>query len=163
MGNGAASYDIYRSVKAGSGYQKIGSSTGTNYVDKKAAAGKTYYYKVTAKAKTAGCDSVISTKYAKVKVLAIPKVKVKAQKGRKVTVSWKKLKGVNGYAVYTSTKKTKGFKAVKTIKKAKTVKAVIKAKKTVKKLYVKVRPYYLEKGKKVFGTYSKTMTVKIKK
>lgn len=160
--NGAASYDIYRSTKASSGYKKIGSSAKINYVDKKAAAGKTYYYKVIAKAKTGGYDSVISAKYAKVKVLAVPKVKTKAAKGRKVTVSWRKIKGASGYVVYTSTKKTKGFKAVKTIKKAKTIKAVIKAKKNVKKLYVKVRPYYLEKGRRIPGTYSKVMTVKIK-
>lgn len=135
--SGASSYDIYRSVKASSGYKRIGSSTKNSYVDKKAGAGKTYYYKVVAKAKTAG-SSILSTKYAKVKVLAVPKVKVKASKGRKLTVTWKKIKGASGYAVYTSTKKTKGFKKVKTIKKAKTVKAVIKAKKNVKKLYVKV-------------------------
>jgi len=160
--SGASSYDIYRSVKASSGYKRIGSSTKNSYVDKKAGAGKTYYYKVVAKAKTAG-SSILSTKYAKVKVLAVPKVKVKASKGRKLTVTWKKIKGASGYAVYTSTKKTKGFKKVKTIKKAKTVKAVIKAKKNVKKLYVKVRPYCKVSGKNVFGTYSKTITVKVKK
>lgn len=160
--SGASSYDIYRSVKASSGYKRIGSSTKNSYVDKKAGAGKTYYYKVVAKAKTAG-SSILSTKYAKVKVLAVPKVKVKASKGRKLTVTWKKIKGASGYAVYTSTKKTKGFKKVKTIKKAKTVKAVIKAKKNVKKLYVKVWPYCKVSGKNVFGTYSKTITVKVKK
>ncbi len=161
--NGAASYDIYRSTKAASGYQKIGSSAKAAYVDKKAAAGKTYYYKIVAKAQTTGCDSVMSAQYAKVKVLAVPKVRVKAAAGKKVTVSWKKLKGASGYVVYASAKKTKGFKSIKTIKKAKTVKAVVKAKKTMKKMYVKVRPYYMEKGRKVFGTNSKTMMVKIKK
>ena len=84
-------------------------------------------------------------------------------KGRKLTVSWKKIKGAKGYVVYTSTKKTKGFKAVKTLKKQKLVKTTIRAKKNVKKLYVKVRPYYTEKGKKIYGPYSNTMLVKVKK
>ena len=54
-------------------------------------------------------------------------------------------------------------KKKKTLKKQKLVKATIKAKKNVKKLYIKVRPYYTEKGKKVFGPYSNTMLVKVKK
>ncbi len=43
------------------------------------------------------------------------------------------------------------------------VKTTIKAKKSAKKLYIKVRPYYMEKGKKIYGPYSKIKTVKIKK
>lgn len=161
--SGAVSYDIYRSAKPDSGYAKIGSATSNSYVDKKVTAAKTYYYKVLAKAKTAECDSALSAKYAKVKVLASPKAKVKSYKGRKITVSWKKVKGAKGYIVYTSTKKNKGFKAEKTLKKASAKKTVIKAKKNVKTLYVRVRSYYTENGKKVIGSYSKTIRVKVKK
>lgn len=161
--SGAASYDVYRSTKLKSGYKKIGSVRKTSFVDKKAKASKTYYYKVRAKSAEKGCDSKLSTAYAKVKVLGVPKAKAKASKGRKVTVSWKKIKGANGYLVYTSAKKNKGFKAMNPIKKAKTVKKVITANKKAKTLYVKVRPYYTVKGKKILGTYSKVLTVKIKK
>ncbi len=160
---GAAGYDIYRSTKAAGGYQFIGSSSKTTYVDKKAAAGKTYYYKAVAKAKTENCNSTISGTYAKVKVLAVPKVKVRSQRGGRLTVSWKKVSGASGYVVYTSNKKSKGFKAAKTVKKAKTVKAAVQAKKNVKKLYVKIRPYYSEKGRKVFGTYSKSVSITVMK
>lgn len=155
----AASYDIYRSTKAKSGYQKIGTSVGTSYVDKKASAAKTYYYKVIAVSKTAGCSSALSSEYAKVKVLAVPTIKLKMEEGRKVKVSWKKVKGANGYEIYTSAKKTKGFKKIKTLKKGNKVKAVVTAKKNAKKLYVKVRPYYLENGRKITGTYSKVRVV----
>lgn len=160
--SGAVSYDIYRSTKQKSGYKKMGNTKGTSYIDKKTSAAKTYYYKVVAKAQKEESDSTLSAKYAKVKVLAVPKAKVKAVKGRKLTVSWKKIKGAKGYTVYTSTKKNKGFKAVKTLKNAKTVKAVIRAKKNVKTLYVKVRPYYTEKGKKIYGAYSKVANAKVK-
>ncbi len=159
--NGAKSYDIYRSVKAGSGYQKIGSSRGSSYVDKKVKAAKTYYYKIKAKAAYAGYDSALSSKSAKVKVLAVPVVKVKAEKGRKLIVSWKKVQGAKGYVIYTSAKKTKGFKRVKILKKAKS-EAIIKAAKKTGKLYVKVRPFYLEKRNRVYGTYSKAVSVKLK-
>ena len=161
--NGAASYDIYRSTKQKSGYKKVGSVKKTSFVDKKVKASKTYYYKVRAKSAKKGCDSTLSAKYAKVKVLGVPKVKAKASKGRKVTVSWKKIKGANGYIVYTSAKKNKGFQAMSPIKKAKTVKKVVTAKKKAKIFYVKVRPYYTVKGKKVLGTYSKVSSVKVKK
>lgn len=161
--SGAESYDIYRSTKPNSGYAKIGNAKSNSYVDKKVNAAKTYYYKVLAVAKTAECNSALSERYAKVKVLASPKAKVKSSKGRKITVSWKKVKGAKGYIVYTSAKKNKGFKAAKTLKKATAVKAVIKAKKNVKTLYVRVRPYYTENGKKVIGSYSKTIRTKVKK
>lgn len=161
--SGAESYDIYRSAKPDSGYTKIGNARSNSYVDKKVTAAKTYYYKVLVRASAAGCNSVLSAKYAKVKVLASPKAKAKSYKGRKITVSWKKVKGAKGYIVYTSTKKNKGFKAAKTLKKAAAVKVVIKAKKNVKTLYVRVRPYYTENSKKVIGSYSKTLRIKVKK
>ncbi len=160
---GAKQYIIYRSAKAKKGYKKIGTSKKNSFVDKKVKNAKTYYYKVKVKGTTTSYNSALSKKYAKIKVLARPAMKVKASKGRKLTVSWKKIKGAKGYVVYTSTKKTKGFKAVKTLKKQKLVKTTIRAKKKVKKLYVKVRPYYTVKGKKVFGPYSNTMLVKVKK
>lgn len=161
--NDAAVYYVYRSTSQTKGYTKIGSTKITRFVDKKVKTSKTYYYKIVAGAKVSGCDSALSAKFAKVKVLARPTVKVKASKGRKVTVSWKKIKGAKGYVVYTSTKKNKGFKAAKTLKKAKAVKVAVKAKKSVKKLYVKVCPYYTQNGKKIYGPYSKTKTIKIKK
>ena len=130
-------------------------------MDKKVKAAKTYYYKIKAKAAYAGYDSALSSKSAKVKVLAVPVVKVKAEKGRKLIVSWKKVQGAKGYVIYTSAKKTKGFKRVKILKKAKS-EAIIKAAKKTGKLYVKVRPFYLEKRNRVYGTYSKAVSVKLK-
>ena len=161
--SGAVSYDIYRSTKAKSGYKKIANTRSASYVDKKVSAAKTYYYKVLARAKKADSNSKLSTKYAKVKVLAAAKSKLKASQGRKITVSWKKIKGAKGYAVYASSKKSKGFKVVKTLKKVKSVKTTIRAKKNVKKLYVKVRPYYMEGKKKIYGPYSKIVSVSVKK
>lgn len=161
--NGAAGYDVYRSASPGKGYKKIGSTAKTSFVDKKVKPAKTYYYKVVAKAKDANYNSGLSSKYAKVKVLERPAVKVKALKDRKAKVSWKVVKGAAGYVVYASENKTKGFKAVKTLKKGKTITVTIKAKKSVKKLYIKVRPYHTIKGKRMYGPYSAVKSVSIKK
>jgi hypothetical protein len=45
---GAQKYEIYRSVKKGSGYKKIATIKGAKYTDKKVKKGKRYYYKVRA-------------------------------------------------------------------------------------------------------------------
>lgn len=161
--SGAVSYDIYRSTKQASGYTCIGNTRTTGYTDKKTTAAKTYYYKVLARAEKEECNGAMSAQFAKVKVLARPNVKAKSSAGSIITVSWKKIKGASGYKVYTSAKKNRGFKAVKTLNKAKKVKTVIRAKKNVKTLYVKVRPYYTENKKMVEGAYSKTIRVKVKK
>ncbi len=161
--SGAKGYDIYRGSKAKGSYKKIGNTKKLSYTDKTVKKGKTYYYKVVARADEAAYNSALSKKYAKVKVLARPSVKVKASKGKKVTVSWRKVSLAQGYVIYTSTKKTKGYKAAKTTKKATLRKVTIKAPKKAKRLYVKVRPYYKDGGKKVYGPYSKVINVKVKK
>lgn len=161
--SGAKGYDIYRASKAKGGYKKIGSTKKLSYTDKTVKKAKTYYYKVVAKADKAAYNSALSKKYAKVKALARPSAKAKASKGKNVTVSWRKVTLAQGYVVYTSTKKTKGYKAAKATKKATVGKATIKAPKKAKRLYVKVRPYYKEGGRKVYGPYSKVVSVAIKK
>lgn len=156
-------YDIYRSIKSKSGFKKIGTTATNRYIDKKVKTGAVYYYKVVAKAPNPVYDSSMDVTAAKIRILACPSVKAKAVKSGKVNVSWKKIKGAKGYVVYTSAKKTKGFKAVKTLKKGGKVKVTVKAKKNSKKLYVKVRAYTKEKGRKIYGPYSKTITVKVKR
>lgn len=161
--NGAKGYEIYRSTKLSSGYKMVGTTTKTSYTDKSVKAGKTYYYRIVTKGRKAAYDSPQSKKYAKITVLAKPKVTVKALKKGKVKISWKKVKGASGYVIYTSKRASKGFKTAGTIKKAaagnKTVKTGIKK----GKCYIKVRPYKLVSGKRVYGTYSKTLSVKVKK
>lgn len=161
--DGAKGYEIHRSLKPSSGYQKIGDTTQTSYTDKKAKPGKTYYYKVKTKGINESYDSALSQKYASLTLLAKPQATVKALKGKKIKVSWKKVKGASGYVIYTSKNKTKGFKKVKTIRKAAAGKASVRSGVKKGKCYVKVCPYKTVNGKPVYGTYSKTYTVKVKK
>lgn len=161
--SGAQGYDIYRSTKAKSGYKKIGSVNKLSYIDKKVLKGKTYYYKVVAKAKKVSYNSLLSEKFGEVKVLARPSVKAKAAKAGKITVSWKKVSAAKGYIVYTSTKKTKGYKTAKIVNKSKAGKVTLKVSKKVKKQYIKVRAFYKRNGSRVYGPYSKVITVKVKK
>ena len=89
-------------------------------------AGTTYISAVSADGKvvatcTVNVSKPVVTKPAKVKIKSAKK------KGKKVTLKWKKISDAAGYVVYMKTNSGK-FKAVKTVKKAKTVKAVISLK-----------------------------------
>lgn len=161
--SGAKGYEIQRSTKLSQGYRKVGYTTKTSYTDKTVKTGITYYYKVIAKADSASYDSALSQKYASLTVLAKPQAKIKALKSRKVGVSWKKVKGASGYVIYTSKNKTKGFKKVKTIRKASAGNITIKSGVKKGRCYVRVRPYKTVNRKPVYGTYSKTYAVKVKR
>ena len=121
-------------------------------------AGTTYISAVSADGKVvATCSVIVSkpvvTKPAKVKINSAKK------KGKKVTLKWKKISDAAGYVVYMKTNSGK-FKAVKTVKKAKTVKAVISLKKGNKYSF-KIRAYKLDEETNVYGAYSKIKKVKM--
>lgn len=92
----------------------------------------------------------------------VKKVIIRNKKKGSFTVSWKKLTGVSGYEVqYASNKKfTKGKKSV-TVSKASFTKKKLKR---GSKFFVRVRAYNEGSDKKkVYGTWSTTKNVKIKK
>lgn len=121
-------------------------------------AGTTYISAVSADGKviatcTVNVSKPVVTKPAKVKIKSAKK------KGKKVTLKWKKISDAAGYVVYMKTNSGK-FKAVKTVKKAKTVKAVISLKKGNKYSF-KIRAYKLDEETNVYGAYSKIKKVKM--
>lgn len=121
-------------------------------------AGTTYISAVSADGKvvatcTVNVSKPVVTKPAKVKIKSAKK------KGKKVTLKWKKISDVAGYVVYMKTNSGK-FKAVKTVKKAKKVKAVISLKKGNKYSF-KIRAYKLDEETNVYGAYSKIKKVKM--
>lgn len=121
-------------------------------------AGTTYISAVSADGKvvatcTVNVSKPVVTKPAKVKIKSAKK------KGKKVTLKWKKISDAAGYVVYMKTNSGK-FKAVKTVKKAKTVKAVISLKKGDKYSF-KIRAYKLDEETNVYGAYSKIKKVKM--
>lgn len=81
-------------------------------------------------------------------------VKTRVVAYRTVMVSWKKMAGADGYVVYYS--KSRFGKYVQGAKVAgKSGKARVKGLKFGKKYYFKVRSFKGEKGKKIYGKYSK--------
>lgn len=121
-------------------------------------AGTTYISAVSADGKvvatcTVNVSKPVVTKPAKVKIKSAKK------KGKKITLKWKKISDAAGYVVYMKTNSGK-FKAVKTVKKAKKVKAVISLKKGNKYSF-KIRAYKLDEETNVYGAYSKIKKVKM--
>ena len=103
------------------------------------------------------------TKTQTVKVAAVKGVKVKNVKKLKAVVSWKKVSKASGYEVYRADKKKGKFKKIATIKKGSIVKYTNKKLKKKKSYFFKIRAYRVSGKKKVYGKYSSTVKVTIKK
>lgn len=97
----------------------------------------------------------------KAKSAKISGLKVKAGK-KKVTVSWKRDKTVDGYQVARAAKKNGKYKVIRTSKNNKTVKFVNKKLKKGKKYFYKVRPFTKVDGKLVYGEWSGAKKAKVK-
>ena len=108
---------------------------------------------ITAKGYTATCQ--VFVKPDKVKG-----VKKKTVMADKITLSWKKVKGVTGYQIYKYDKKSRKYKLCKTVK-GETVTISKLAKGTSYKF--KIRAYKKDKVSTFYGNYSKALRVKTKK
>ena len=160
---GAAGYNVYVATKKT--YAKVGSTSSTSYKinkvnKKKLKAATAYRVKVVAYDKDnkeiAGSELELATATspAKVKISSLSR-----KSSTKATLKWKKVTGASGYEVYMKTGSGK-YKLVKTIKKGKTVSFTKSKLKKGKKYTFKVRAYKTAGGKKVYGAYSKTKSIK---
>ena len=115
--------------------------------------------KVSASTKVTG-NMKLYAHWTKVKAAKVSLKKPASKKGRKVTVSWKKVSGAKGYQIlYADNAKMKGANSVIVKKTSTTLKNLQKG----KKCYIKVRAYKTDSaGKKVFGAYSSTKKILIK-
>lgn len=88
--------------------------------------------------------------------------KLQNLKGKNLKVDIKKVSGANGYQVRYSTKSN--MKSAKSVTVKKSTTTTISKLKKGKKYYVQVRAYKTDSaGKKVYGAWSKTKNIKIKK
>lgn len=95
------------------------------------------------------------TKSGKVVILS-----AKNKNGRKISLSWKKIKGAKGYQIqYADNKKFKKKKS-KQISKTKYIITKCKKKTTY---YIRIRAYQSDGGKKFYGNWSNVKKVNVKK
>ena len=123
--SGISSYELYRYNSSKKKYDKIKtlSSSASSYTDKKLKSGAIYTYKIRVK-KIDGGISYYGV-YTKLKTATAPGkvsgLKAKKASKTKIRLSWKKVKGASGYAIYMKTGNGK-YKRVKTITKGSTAK-----------------------------------------
>lgn len=163
----ATGYEVYRATSKDGEYKKvktIAKSDTLSYTDSKLTTGKTYYYKVRSYAtveggkKYSGYSKVVSAKAA-----PAPPANFKATKVDNLIVlaSWNKVAGASGYEIYMAYQNTKRFDLVgstndKRSKYNATIVLIMPG-----TYYCKARSYTEVKGKKVYGSYTKTYTIKI--
>lgn len=155
---GADGYGIYDANDV-----LIARTAGLTYVHADLDALATYTYKVRpyrTSNGTAYYGSFSNTVQAATGIAA-PALKVKAGK-RRAKLTWNKVKGVNGYEIYRSTKKKKSYKKIKTAKKATIVGYTNKSLTKKKKYYYRIRAYKKVNGRKVYSSYSPVKSVKVK-
>lgn len=90
-------------------------------------------------------------------------LKVKNIKKKKARITWKKVRNVNGYEIYRSTKKSGKYKKIKTIKKGSTTSYTNSKLKNRKQYYYKIRAYKVVNGQKYYSTFTGAKGVKIKR
>ena len=113
--NGTDKYLVYRAGKKTGEYKRIGAVKGKTFTDKKASAGKTYYYKIRATHKNTDANSICSV-VKDVKVFKGSGLSVGVMYGDKSypTFTWNKIKNATSYNVYRSFFKDKEFKLLST-------------------------------------------------
>jgi len=102
--NGAASYNIYRSVNRNSGYEKIntGLITSNEFTDTTVSQNTAYYYKVSAI--TDNVETAQSTVISVITLLpAVNNVQVSSATLTSINLSWDSVNGADKYNIYRST------------------------------------------------------------
>ena len=154
--DGAEKYEVYRATSKTGTYSKLSTVTGTSLTNNKADAGKTYYYKVKAKAKTSSGDSAFSEIKSIVCDLAAPVVKIALSSGHP-KLSWAKIDGATKYEIYRANSKTGTYTKLTSTAKTSLVNTSAKAGKTY---YYKVKA--IAKSSAANSAYSSAVSIKAK-
>lgn len=172
----ASGYRVYRATSKDGTYKKIGELSGgtnTNFTDKNVSTGKTYYYKVRAYRKVGNSRDYgsYSTKLKASTKCNTPVITVSSTSSKntgnttktgKVKISWKKITGAYGYAVYRADSKTGSYKRIKTVTSGSTLNTIDEGLKTGKTYYYKVRAYRTADCGNIYSYYSNVKNIKVK-
>lgn len=123
--------------------------------------GQTYSYRIVLKDDWTEETIYSNTVSGSTKLDAPEILKGYASSNTTVKIAWTKVNKAQGYVVYRQSGNT--WKAVKTIKKASTVKYTNKKLKSGKTYKYRVRAYVTVNGRKIYGDYSQIYKVKLKK
>lgn len=157
-------YWVYKKDSKGK-YKIIATLKGTagSYTDKELVAGKSYSYKVKSY-KMVGNTKYKSKNSKAVTVIPIPgktKILSKIRVNNGVSLTLKQIKGASGYKIYRSESKNGTYVCIKTLKKQTKTSYVDTKVVVYKKYYYKAVAYRKVSKKKVYGKYSKRVSIKV--
>ncbi len=137
-------------------------TTDKNYVTvKNLKPARRYYLKVTAVSKgTDGAEGVIVSVCTKPSKTVL--IKVKSLKNKSVTIRWKKLDNVSGYEISYTADSFSKKKSVKTAAVTKGTSKTLGKLKRGKKYRFRVRAYKNFGSRKIYGAYSKVLSIRIR-
>ena len=112
---GAKQYTVYRATSENGKYSKLGTTKSNTYEDKKAAVGKTYFYKVIANGSKSSGNSAYSNIVSCSVRLAAPKIKSYGPSDTQgdPLISWEKVSGAKGYRILRKLPGETEFKVIK--------------------------------------------------
>ena len=148
----ASYYELWRSTSKSSGYSLVENVEDTNsYTDDSLTAGKKYYYKV--RAVYSGGSTSDWSSVASGRVLAQAKItSVVSKSSKKLTITWKKVTGAEGYYIYR--KSGSSYDKIATVTSGSTVKYVDSVSKNNTSYSYKVQAYNTNSGKTGVGSLS---------
>ncbi len=159
-------YEIEKSTTSGEKFKVLADitkkSTGS-YSDKKVTMGATYYYRMRAYKKVDGKKIYGPyTKQVKQRAQVATAVITSAKRAsyKSIKITWEKVSGASGYAVYKSSKKSGTYEKVETIKSGKTLTYTDEDCSCGKTYYYKVRAYRTYKKKNYYGSMSEIVSGK---
>lgn len=135
-----ASYHVYRAASKKGSYKLLATVKNSQYIDKTAALGRTWYYKIVATNGYSLCESKASA-VVKVKPLKVKNLKVKVTGKTRAKLTWKKNKNAAGYVVYRSASPAGSYKEIAEITSKNKNNYVDKNRKEGKSYYYKVVAY----------------------
>lgn len=156
--SGASGYELWRAESQDGKYERLCAKAAVTYTDKGLKSKKTYYYKVrafqTLEDKTLYSDF---SEAVSVRITAdAPVLKAKTGK-RQISLSWSKISDADKYELRRADSKNGVYKKISDQAKNAYLDKGLKSKATYN---YKVRAYRTEKGRKIYGPYSKVLTAK---
>ncbi len=99
----AGSYAVYRKTSADAAYQKVITTSNTDYTDAKVKAAVNYYYKIVPVSRETGKEIKTAEVSVKMKTPASTSIeKVKVKSPTKIQLFWKASAGSDGYQIFRS-------------------------------------------------------------
>lgn len=157
---GVSGYAIYRSGSENGTYKRIKTIEDrdtTSWKDTKLTTGKAYYYKIKAYAANNDKNHYGSASSAVKGVPAVLAPKIESAKITAVTkaeITWSKVSGAHGYAVYRASSKNGTYKRIATINSSKTLSCTATGLTNGETYYFKVKAYRTVGDKNYYGSAS---------